>query len=871
MAAPSRPEGPPMAAPAGPSPPPPPRSGDPCAPPGAQAPAPGFEGLLQEALEALRLQLLERHRQELEDQRRQAEVGRGARRQSTADSEGDVCWPDAASSGSGGALSLVAAEEAEISSVPSGYDGRAPTAQAPRPHYVILESWVSAVPVSQLAAVGSGGEPLQAPLGRKNASMSGRARKTASLGRARRTASIEHRASGASSAKADEEDDRESNFLVFESRGFVSRWFMVHPDRWRLTVWNWLSLWMVFYDVTTVPLYTFYTFGHLPNEIVLLDWLARVFWTLDIPLSFTTGFYKEGYIEMRPKVVARAYVRSWLPFDILVVLSDWLAIALEDNLTLAAMPVLRLLRFVRMFRLLRLSRLSHMISEIMLFVPEGFTIVVRIAKFTINLCIGIHVVACMWYGVGRSSSSGWVSQEPLLESSVLSEQYIFSVHWVISQLHGTSFTRPQTFLEISFQSLVLLGAHAFVAVFVASLTQAMMAITDTQRVQMQQVCRRYLRRRHISPALSYQVAAHFGGSSQRMGHSSAEVEDKLVESMPLVLQLQLYEEVRMPLLRLVPLFRREGLSNHRLLRELCCKAISGISLVSGELVFGLGDSCKRMIVVESGSGVYMKLNGSSLCVHAFGKTLTNYVREEAEESDVKHVVRQRGQHVSEAALWTQWVNRGEFFSEGDCTMLVLDHGGFASIVSAYESARIFALKYASCFVAWLNDVAGTSVASDVMEAPRNLLERYIEKVADDSALVFISHFKEEAGSDAALMEEGMRRIIKANPVHPSFNMKRPIFLDSNDLVETDHIQGIIRSSHNVVLLLTDNVLTRPWVLIEIVTALQAGVPVHLVMIHARAWTLSSPARTPYGASPRALASAPARGPSWRRRASPRRT
>eukprot|EP00959_Pyramimonas_sp_CCMP1952_P306308 6410708-Pyramimonas_sp.AAC.1 len=92
----------------------------------------------------------------------------------------------------------------------------------------------------------------------------------------------------------------------------------------------------------------------------------------------------------------------------------------------------------------------------------------------------------------------------------------------------------------------------------------------------------------------------------------------------------------------------------------------------------------------------------------------------------------------------------------------------------------------------------------------------------DSAFIFISHYKEEAGSDAALIEEGMRRIIKENPAHPAFNLSRPVFLDSNDLQETYHIPSIIRSSHNVVLLLTDNVLTRPWVLIEIVTALRAS-------------------------------------------------
>jgi hypothetical protein len=317
-------------------------------------------------------------------------------------------------------------------------------------------------------------------------------------------------------------------------------------------------------------------------------------------------------------------------------------------------------------------------------------------------------------------------------------------------------------------------------------------------------------------------------------HDAMEVENKLFESLPLGLQQQLFEEVRLPLLKPVPLFRRDGLSDHRLLRQLCCRAISGVSLVSGELVFSLGDSCKRMLVVESGIGVYVKLKRSCEHYTSRGKTLTKYQKPSYKRTDseekAEYVVRQRGQHISEAALWTRWTNQGELFSEGDCTMLVLDNGDFASVVSEYEFTRIFALKYACCFVSWLNDRAREHLQSDVMDTPKHLINEYTQKIAENSPFIFISHFKEEAGSDAALIEEGMRRIIKETPAHPAFNLARPIFLDSNDLEEVDQIPSMIRSSHNVVLLLTDNVLTRPWVLIEIVTALRAGVPIHPVMI-----------------------------------------
>ncbi|CAK0905488.1 unnamed protein product, partial [Prorocentrum cordatum] len=803
----------------------------------------GFEGLLGE-LDSLRARLLEQHRRELQELRLGS--GRGASEAAPAERASEpagaveeaapaaperaralrrprVAEPERlvvewASSGSEPSVAEQAPEQLQLRRDRPPRDSTPSEAvelhgvREPASLYVVLDGWVSHVPIFRLAAMDARSAATMCV--KSKFSRGGSMGSSLSLG-------------GAA------EDLKEADTLTFVSKGFVAKWLMVHPMQWGVTLWSFLSLLLIAYDTVTVPLFFFYTFEYVPLVIAFFDWLARVFWTVDIPLSLVTGFHKEGHIEMRPKVVALAYVQSWCVFDIIVVTSDWLVVVLKNNSTLSAVPVLRSLRLVRVLRLLRLGRLSHMINEILLYASEWVTLGVSILKLTVGLCVGIHLVACVWYGVGASNSSGWVSREGLLESAALSEQYLFSVHWVITQLHGTSLTPPRTFLEIAFQSLVLLGAHGFVAIFIANLTQAMISLADTQKLQMQQAARRYLRRRRISPALSYQVRAHFGkNSSGRMSvQDTMELEEKLVESLPLVLQQQLYEEVRLPLLKLVPLFRRNGFSNNRLLRQLCYKAISGVSLISGELVFSLGDACRRMLVVESGTGVYVKLKKSRETHSASGRTLTTYLAAgSSEDLDTKQVIRYRGQHICEAALWTRWTNQGELFAEGDCTMLTLLSTEFATIVSAYEITRVLCLKYAACFVSWLNDRARMHQTSDVMETPRHLISEYLQKMADNSAFIFISHFKEEAGSDAALIEEGMHRIIKENPAHPAFNLRRPIFLDSNDLEETDHIRTMIRSSHNVVLLLTDNVLTRPWVLIEIVTALRARLPIHLVTI-----------------------------------------
>lgn len=61
----------------------------------------------------------------------------------------------------------------------------------------------------------------------------------------------------------------------------------------------------------------------------------------------------------------------------------------------------------------------------------------------------------------------------------------------------------------------------------------------------------------------------------------------------------------------------------------------------------------------------------------------------------------------------------------------------------------------------------------------------------------------------------------------------PIFLDSEDLVDLQELQKRVRNSHNVALLLSKKVLTRPWVLVEVATAVSSNVrvlPVQLLRI-----------------------------------------
>jgi len=148
----------------------------------------------------------------------------------------------------------------------------------------------------------------------------------------------------------------------------------------------------------------------------------------------------------------------------------------------------------------------------------------------------------------------------------------------------------------------------------------------------------------------------------------------------------------------------------------------------------------------------------------------------------------------------------------------------------------------------VNDLT-MEIAQDVMDDPDNELTQTekkkfkkavkmvwhsIEKVTSkilahsgnsDNHLAFISHFKKEAGTEATLMAQELEHIIRQSPSLPGHNLKSPCFVDSDNLRNLEALEWHVQNSHNLVLLLTPGVLTRPWVLIEIITAYMNSIPI----------------------------------------------
>ena len=79
---------------------------------------------------------------------------------------------------------------------------------------------------------------------------------------------------------------------------------------------------------------------------------------------------------------------------------------------------------------------------------------------------------------------------------------------------------------------------------------------------------------------------------------------------------------------------------------------------------------------------------------------------------------------------------------------------------------------------------------------------------------FLSHMKAEAGSEARYLNDKLEAMLMAD-----------VFLDSNDLVDLHVLCEQVACSDVLVVLMTPNVLRRPWCLLEIFFASLMSIPI----------------------------------------------
>jgi hypothetical protein len=231
-----------------------------------------------------------------------------------------------------------------------------------------------------------------------------------------------------------------------------------------------------------------------------------------------------------------------------------------------------------------------------------------------------------------------------------------------------------------------------------------------------------------------------------------------------------------------------------------------------------------MFMTESGDLFYIRRSGTEQDVENSRKSVS---AGDALVSPVGLPIHMsHGDYFCEAAWWTDWSHCGDLQTDTDCTMLALEAAELENVVSRIRGSQIGvrAASYGLAFVAHLNKLSETDSLSDVVDFHMTFSDSN-SQVEKDGHLLFLSHCKKDAGTEATLMHEGIVQMIEEEPAHPGNSFSSPAFIDSEDLIDLSNLKKSVIASHNLVLLLSPELLYRPWCLVEIVTALQNGVTI----------------------------------------------
>lgn len=419
------------------------------------------------------------------------------------------------------------------------------------------------------------------------------------------------------------------------------------PDRGFRLYWDIFIMLALLIEITLLPLQALLDDPVLAGRHAFLQLLPPIYWSLDILIVFSTGFYSTGQLVVDRSRIAKNYATTWLLFDLIYVTVDFILVMLvssEGKYWPRELVSIAILRFLQMaLRVVRVSRLGEMVEAL----KKGMVSDVSLAKASI-VQIGIqillihHVMACGWYYLGTMSEDGWIAIAGKSEKSKL-YLYTTSLHWMFCQLgFGGTEIEPNTVAERIYGLLVNFMALVIFSTLLGTVTSlaALLNRSSEERRFLFANLGRFLKYNQIDKDLRDRIThflQHAYALKQLHVHEDqVQLFDLL--SVPLCRELQLarynksLQEMGF-LLGLCTSFGRSTQENDLLIQRIASKAVSQQKFATSDLVWESDTSGTEAVYLMEGALHYQ---------------LGNF------EADVDEP-----RWMADMCLWTPWAYLGD--------------------------------------------------------------------------------------------------------------------------------------------------------------------------------------------------------------------
>eukprot|EP00931_Biecheleriopsis_adriatica_P051162 TRINITY_DN29649_c0_g2_i1.p1 TRINITY_DN29649_c0_g2~~TRINITY_DN29649_c0_g2_i1.p1 ORF type:complete len:917 (+),score=153.65 TRINITY_DN29649_c0_g2_i1:111-2861(+) len=589
---------------------------------------------------------------------------------------------------------------------------------------------------------------------------------------------------------------------------------VLHPSSRIRLAWFIITLAACIYDFVTAPIELAY--GTPPYPVFsLLQISCGVIWTLDIGINFITAVYVNGSLRFDLRSIAIDYSRTWLAMDLTIVACEWLALmqVIESNTA----SIFRVFRMLRLTKLLRAWKVYQKLSEVLFHRVNVLMAYLSAIQMCMTYLGGLHVVSCVIFWMRFSFSSNMHVEDFDVAASDIFGCYLLSLEWALSLLLWSQVDAAGNNDAAIIACFRFLGLIA-TSIFLARTMLVVRSFVDRQSQDLLQTSANYLKTHGISNELSMKVSGCLSVyNKQTWLENKLLKETSLLEKLPKLLQVDVQEEARVPLVCELRFFCQLRHRYRACFRHICLEAMSEMAVSKHDQIFKTGYKSTQLFWVQFGAFSYV-LSRKHTKLARFGSFFETDLRS-------RTTAVSKGAALCEISLWTDWVHTGTLCSTRGGVLLVLSASVFSKVLQGHKEACRTAVAF------------GRKVLSDLFQGGTDCtdLTCFREEFDDlgdwkrndvfkgEDHLAFLSHFKKEAGTEAALMQDALLEKIRQDPEHQAGSLETPVFLDSENLEDLAELKAHVLKSHNLVLLLTPGILLRPWCLVEIVVSYQRNV------------------------------------------------
>lgn len=393
------------------------------------------------------------------------------------------------------------------------------------------------------------------------------------------------------------------------------------PTSHRRLLWDAITLFFILSDVVFVPYQAAMGLPALPFECPgPFTRVFVLFWVLDIPMNFLTGFFAQGYLVRKPRLVAKHYAFKRLPRDIALCFLD-MAVVSSCARTEPNFQRLRVLRLVRVWQMPGIiAKFTDVLAV------RGYDVLLHvfaIANTLAGLVIMGHAFGCAWYYMGASAvadgETTWMEaldyEEPSVPFDTKLHKYAVSAHWILGHMTGAPVADtlgPRNNQERIFTVFVMLCQLMVLGYGVAVVTSTLEELgkLNSEFDQTRRQLQRFLHNSSVPSELSLRVVRFVMDTIRR--RRSTELKPHVQDMLSATLLTEITVCQRRKTLEINPLLSL--LKSHTHIFNTICTAVSVHRYGEAGVVFAMRSPATSMYVTAKGTFALEQLTGETRSV-----------------------------------------------------------------------------------------------------------------------------------------------------------------------------------------------------------------------------------------------------------------